>query len=96
VATLLHRLGLFSARRPIAVLLAWFLVMAGAVGGMATLSRPLSNEFEIPDSEFGRVLDELGQEIPQVATARTASPPSRRPPCATPWRRGRTCPTSPR
>ncbi|WP_374455816.1 MMPL family transporter [Nocardioides sp.] len=67
MATLLHRLGLFSARRPIAVLLAWFLVMAAAVGGMATLSRPLSNEFEIPDSEFGRVLDELGREIPQVA-----------------------------
>lgn len=67
MATLLHRLGLFSARRPIAVLLAWFLVLAAAVGGMATLSRPLSNEFEIPDSEFGRVLDELGQEIPQVA-----------------------------
>lgn len=67
MATLLHRLGLFAARRPIAVLLAWFLVLAAAVGGMATLSRPLSNEFEIPDSEFGRVLDELGQEIPQVA-----------------------------
>ncbi|CUR61547.1 Integral membrane protein [metagenome] len=67
MATLLHRLGLFSARRPLAVLLAWLFVMAAAVGGMATLSRPLSNEFEIPDSEFGRVLDELGQEIPQVA-----------------------------
>jgi RND superfamily putative drug exporter len=67
VATLLHRLGLFSARRPIAVLLAWVFVMAAAVGGMAAFSRPLSNEFKIPDSEFGRVLDELGREIPQVA-----------------------------
>ena len=46
MATLLHRLGLFSARRPLAVLLAWLFVMAAAVGGMATLSRPLSNEFE--------------------------------------------------
>ncbi|MDT0187357.1 efflux RND transporter permease subunit, partial [Microbacterium sp. ARD31] len=67
MATLLHRLGLFAARRPIAVLLAWVFVMAAAVGGMAAFSRPLSNEFEIPDSEFGRVLDELGREIPQVA-----------------------------
>ena len=67
MASLLHRLGLFSARRPLAVLLAWVFVIAAAVGGMATLSRPLSNEFEIPDSEFGRVLDQLGEEIPQVA-----------------------------
>ncbi|RYB91073.1 MMPL family transporter [Nocardioides oleivorans] len=67
MASLLHRLGAFSARRPFAVLLAWVFVLAAAVGGMASLSRPLSNEFEIPHSEFGRVLDELGQEIPQVA-----------------------------
>ena len=67
MASLLHRLGAFSARRPFAVLLAWVFVMAAAVGGMAALSRPLSNEFEIPHSEFGRVLDELGREIPQVA-----------------------------
>jgi RND superfamily putative drug exporter len=67
MASLLHRLGLFSARRPLAVLLAWVFVLAAAVGGMATLSRPLSNEFKIPDSEFGRVLEQLGEEIPAVA-----------------------------
>lgn len=67
MATLLHRLGQFSARRPFAVLLAWVFVIAAAAGGMATLSKPLSNEFEIPDSEFGRVLDQLREEIPQVA-----------------------------
>ncbi len=67
MATLLHRIGLFAARRPLAVLLAWLFVAAAAVGGMATLSRPLSNEFEIPDSEFGRVLDQLAEEVPEVA-----------------------------
>src|SRR5690349_9729747 len=67
MATLLHRLGAFSARRPLVVLLAWVFVVAAAVGGATTLSRPLSNEFEIPDSEFGRVLDHLGDEIPEVA-----------------------------
>ena len=67
MATLLHRLGGLAARRPIAVLLAWVFVLAAAVGGMAMLSRPLSNEFEIPDSEFGRVLDQLREEIPAVA-----------------------------
>ena len=67
MATLLHRLGALAARRPIAVLLAWLFVVAAAVGGATTLSRPLSNEFEIPDSEFGRVLDHLGEVIPEVA-----------------------------
>ena len=67
MATLLHRLGAFSARRPLVVLLAWVFVVAAAVGGATTLSRPLSNEFEIPDSEFGRVLDHLADEIPEVA-----------------------------
>ena len=67
MASLLHRLGLFAARRPLAVVLSWIVLLALAAGGMATLSRPLSNEFKIPDSEFGRVLDELGQEIPEVA-----------------------------
>ena len=67
MATLLHRLGALAARRPLAVLLVWVFLAAGAVGATATLSRPLSNEFEIPDSEFGRVLDHLGDEIPEVA-----------------------------
>ena len=67
MATLLHRLGGLAARRPVAVLLVWAFLLAGAVGAMTTLSRPLSNEFEIPDSEFGRVLEEVGEEVPQVA-----------------------------
>lgn len=67
MATLLHRLGALAARRPLAVLLAWVFVAACAAGGAATLARPLSNEFEIPDSKFGRVLDHLGQEVPEVA-----------------------------
>jgi putative drug exporter of the RND superfamily len=67
MATLLHRIGALAARRPTAVLLVWLFIVAAAVGGATTLSRPLSNEFEIPDSEFARVLDHLGEVIPAVA-----------------------------
>ena len=67
MASLLHRWGLAAARRPVAFVLAWVLLLAAAVGAMTTFAKPLSNEFEIPDSEFGRVLDQLGDEIPAVA-----------------------------
>ena len=67
MASLLHRWGLAAARRPIAFLLAWVLLLAAAAGAMAAFAKPLSNEFKIPDSEFGRVLDQLGDEIPEVA-----------------------------
>ena len=69
MATLLHRLGLFSARRPIAVLLAWGFVMAAAVTGMATLARRLSNEFEIPGASsapWAERAQDRGQESRRV------------------------------
>jgi len=67
MATWLHRLGRAAAGRPVAVLLLWAFIMAATAGAMTTLQKPLSNEFKIPDSEFGRVLDELGEQIPAVA-----------------------------
>jgi RND superfamily putative drug exporter len=67
MASLLHRWGLAAARRPVAFVLAWVLLLAATAGAMAAFGKPLSNEFEIPDSEFGRVLDQLGDEIPAVA-----------------------------
>ncbi len=67
MAALLRRWGLAAARRPVAFVLLWVLVLGSTVGAMAAFAKPMSNEFEIPDSEFGRVLDQLGEEIPAVA-----------------------------
>jgi len=67
MASFLYRLGLGAARRPIAVLIAWVLVLGGVAAAMVSLQRPLTNEFELPDSEFAQVLDDLGEQIPEVA-----------------------------
>jgi RND superfamily putative drug exporter len=67
MAAFLYRLGLGSARRPVAVLVAWVLVLGGVAAAMVSLQRPLTNEFELPDSEFARVLDDLGEQVPEVA-----------------------------
>lgn len=67
MARLLYRLGSASARRPFVTLLAWLLLAGSAAVGMATLQRPLSNEFSLPHSEFGRVFDHVATAVPDVA-----------------------------
>jgi RND superfamily putative drug exporter len=67
MARLLHRLGRAAATRPLVVLLAWLLVAAGAAGAMTTFQEPLTDEFELPDSEFAQVLEDLGEQVPEVA-----------------------------
>ncbi|WP_107765329.1 MMPL family transporter [Nocardioides terrigena] len=67
MASLLYRLGSAAARRPLAFVLAWVLVLGTVVGAMLSLQRPLTNEFELPDSEFAQVLADLGEQIPEVA-----------------------------
>lgn len=67
MASLLYRIGTGVARRPLAVVLAWVLVLGGVVGAMVSFQKPLTNEFELPDSEFAQVLEDLGEQIPEVA-----------------------------
>ncbi len=67
MASFLYRIGMGTARRPLAVLLAWVLILGGVVGAMLSLQRPMTNEFELPDSEFAQVLDDLGKQIPEIA-----------------------------
>lgn len=67
MASFLHRLGMGAARRPIAVLIAWILVLGSVAAAMASFQRPLTNEFELPNSEFAAVLDDLGEQIPELA-----------------------------
>jgi len=67
VAKLLFRIGHFSARRPILVVLAWVLAILGVGAAMSALQQPLNNTFTLPGSEFGRVFDHLGRTIPAAA-----------------------------
>ena len=67
MASFLYRLGLGAARRPLAVVIAWVLILGGVAASMVAFQRPLTNEFELPDSEFAQVLDDLGEQIPEVA-----------------------------
>ncbi|ANS80196.1 Integral membrane protein [Serinicoccus hydrothermalis] len=67
MATLLHRLGRWCAHHRLGVIAIWVAVLAITGTGMATLAKPLSNEFSIPGSRFEQVLDTLQQEIPEAA-----------------------------
>ncbi|HLT84841.1 MAG TPA: hypothetical protein VKZ83_11470, partial [Phototrophicaceae bacterium] len=67
MASLLHRLGRWSAQHRWAAVITWLVVIALAATGAATLSEPLSDEFTIPGSRFQEVLDDLQEEIPEAA-----------------------------
>ncbi|WP_022925210.1 MMPL family transporter [Serinicoccus marinus] len=67
MATLLHRLGRWCAHHRLGVIAIWAAVLALTVTGMATLAKPLSNEFSIPGSRFEQVLQTLQEEIPEAA-----------------------------
>ncbi|PYF97246.1 putative drug exporter of the RND superfamily [Georgenia satyanarayanai] len=67
MASLLHRLGRWSAQHRWATVVTWLVVIALAATGAATLSEPLSDEFSIPGSRFQVVLDDLQEEIPEAA-----------------------------
>ncbi|WP_324649922.1 MMPL family transporter [Georgenia sp. H159] len=67
MASVLHRLGRWSAQHRWATVITWLVVIALATTGAATLSEPLSDEFSIPGSRFQVVLDDLQEEIPEAA-----------------------------
>ena len=67
MASLLHRLGRWSAQHRWATVITWLVVIALAATGAATLSEPLSDEFSIPGSRFQVVLEDLQEEIPEAA-----------------------------
>ncbi len=67
MARLLYRLGSLSARRPVATVLIWLLLLAGVAGAYSALKKPTSNEFRIPGAEFSAVFDHVGEQVPAVA-----------------------------
>ena len=67
MASFLYRLGRWCARHAWTVLALWLVVLAGVGTGTATLGEPLSNEISIPGSDFEKVLDRLGEEVPEAS-----------------------------
>jgi RND superfamily putative drug exporter len=72
MATVLHRLGLASARHRIVVALIWLFVFVGAGVGAATLSGPTVNTFRIPGQESTTALDLMGQRFGKAASGANA------------------------
>ncbi|KFC51884.1 hypothetical protein GY12_16455 [Micrococcus luteus] len=65
MATLLYRLGLGAARRPLLVILAWVLALALAVGGFLAFGGTLSSTVTIPGTPTAQVTDRLKEEFPR-------------------------------
>lgn len=66
MARLLHRLGLFAARRAKTVIAAWFAVLAIAVTSFLSFGGQLTDQITLPDLETTRVADRLAEEVPDV------------------------------
>ena len=70
MATLLYRLGLGAARRPLLVILAWVLALALAVGGFLAFGGTLSSTVTIPGTPTAQVTDRLKEEFPEASRGR--------------------------
>ncbi len=68
MASLLYRLGRFSARRAWLVLTAWALLLGLVATGAGTLGKPFTSTMSIPGTEFQRVLDDLQTSLPKAAS----------------------------
>ncbi|MDR1237094.1 MAG: MMPL family transporter [Propionibacteriaceae bacterium] len=67
MATLLYRLGTWSARHAWSVVLAWLLILGGAVATGTTLMRPFTTSITVPGAEFQEVVDDLQEALPEAA-----------------------------
>ncbi|MGY1643405.1 MMPL family transporter [Geodermatophilus sp. SYSU D00703] len=63
MAVLLSRLGAFSHRHRLAVLVVWLVVLAGGGAGAATLAGETSSSFSIPGQESTIALERIGEEF---------------------------------
>ncbi len=67
MATLLYRIGRFAARRGIAVIVGWVVILGLFVGGAQLLGGTLASSFEIPGTESQQAIDMLDQRFPQAS-----------------------------
>ncbi len=66
MATLLYRLGRFSTRRAIPVIIAWLLLAAGVLVGGFALGGQMQDSFSIPGTESQTAIDRLDAVFPQA------------------------------
>ncbi|MBG0562841.1 MMPL family transporter [Actinoplanes aureus] len=71
MATLLHRLGLASARHRIAVTIAWLVALVAVGAGAVTLSGTTANTFSIPGQESTTALDLMTEKFGAASAGAT-------------------------
>ena len=69
MAELLHRWGIFAARRAWTVIVAWLAVLGVALAGFLVGFAGLSSSFDIPGTASGEVIAELEEALPEVSGA---------------------------
>ncbi len=69
MATLLYRLGRFSARRPWRVITGWIVILALAGGAFLLGGGALSSGFSIPGTPTAKINDQLADELPDLGGA---------------------------
>lgn len=67
MATLLYRLGLKAAKRPLAVIFSWLVMIAIAAAGFLTFGGTLVSTVDIPGTPTAQTTDRLQQEFPDAA-----------------------------
>ena len=101
MAKLLSRLGLLAARRPLAVIGSWLVILAVAVGAFLISGGALASSLSIPGTPTAVINDKLTEELPDLGGAtgtvvfqtadgfNTAAPPTPRPCRRRSWSRPR-------
>ena len=69
MARLLYRIGRFTARHHVWVLVVWGLILVGALAGGQFLGGVMSTTFTIPGTQAQSALDMLDQRFPQASGA---------------------------
>src|SRR5690625_345306 len=67
MAKLLYRLGLSAAKRPVAVIFSWLVLLAIAAGSFLTFGGTLVSTVDIPGTPTAQTTDRLQEEFPDAA-----------------------------
>ncbi|HET6967432.1 MAG TPA: RND transporter, partial [Ornithinibacter sp.] len=67
MSSLLYRLGRWCADHAWRTLAIWVVVLVGLGALAGTVGQPLTSQISIPGTQFEKVLDQLGEEIPEAA-----------------------------
>ncbi|WP_374947471.1 MMPL family transporter [Agreia sp.] len=70
MASLLYRLGIFSARRAWLVIVAWIVILGLAGGAFALFGGTLTSAVSIPGTATQKVSDELAEKFPSASGGR--------------------------